>query len=120
MSQSDASKVEASTRLRIALVVALPGVKAFSVVAVVARLRRALLALRVGIKGVWVFAGRCWPPLRMPPRPRLREAPGVRIIIGLRGVREISSSAMMSFCEIVGMDAGMSCCGSVWMECVVV
>jgi hypothetical protein len=58
MSQSEASKGEASTRSRIALAVALPGVAELSVADVVARLRRALIALRVGINGVGVFSGR--------------------------------------------------------------
>ena len=120
MIHSEASKGEASTRSRIAVVVALPGVDEFSVAIVAATLRRALLAQRVGINGVWVFVGRYWPPLRIPLRPRLREAPGVRNIAGLRGVREISSSTMLSFCVIVGMDARLSCCGTMRMDSVTV
>jgi hypothetical protein len=58
MSQSEASKGEASARSRIALVVALLGVDEFSVANVTARLRHALFALRVGINGVGIFAGR--------------------------------------------------------------
>ena len=95
MSQSEASKGEVSTRSRIALAVALPGVGEFSVAAVAARLRRALLALRVGIKGVWGFAGRCWPPLRVIPFPWPRG----------------------SFCDVLRIDAGLSCCESVHEGC---
>ena len=109
MSQSEASKGKASMRSRIDLDVALPGAVELSVAAAVARLRRALLALRVGMNGVGVFFGRRWPPLRLPPRPRPREAPGARTTAGLlQGIWEISSSSMLSFCVIVGMDAGLS------------
>ena len=52
MSHTEASKGEASTRSWIALVVALSGVNELSVADVAARLRHALLALRVG-KTAW-------------------------------------------------------------------
>ena len=96
MSQYEASKGEVSTRSRIALVVALPWVDEFSVATVAARLRRALLAIRVGIKGAWVFAGRCWPPLRVPSCPRPRG----------------------SFCDVLRIDVRLSCSGLVRMGCV--
>ena len=103
--------------MRIDLVVALPGVVKLSVAVAFARLRRALLALSVGMNGVGVFSGSRWPPRRLPPRPRPREAPGVSTTAGLQGVWEISSSSMLSFYVTVGMDVVMSWCETVGMDC---
>jgi len=117
MSQSDASKGDASAMSRIALVVALLGVEEPCDEVVVARPRRALLAPRVGMNGVGVLSRRSVPP----PRPRLCPRPrGAPIASLLLGVVVISSSMMLSACEIEGMIVVLSDCGHVGKDCDIV
>ena len=74
-SQSEASKGDAAMRSLIALPVPLPRVEESCDAAAVARLLRALLAERVGMKGKNVGAGCVERAGRAAPRPRSRPRP---------------------------------------------
>ena len=95
-SQSKASKENASTRYRIALAVALPGVEESCVDVVVARIRRPPLVETVKTNGRC-----CLPPLLLP-RPRPRVALGVRDFAWMRSVTVFSAGAMCLDCKFEG------------------
>ena len=74
-SQSEASKGDASMRSLIALAAALPGIEESCDAAAGARLLRAVLAERMGIKGRSAEAGCVGRAGRVDPRPRPRPRP---------------------------------------------
>ena len=86
-SQSEVSKGGASMRSRIALAVALPGVEESFDSAAVARLLRALLVVRVGMKGRIARVGCVGRAGRAAPRPWPRPRPLPRGVIVDRTTR---------------------------------